>query len=136
MSFEIRNARHAFRAAGENDTRTTKDDLFCRQNDRAQARTARLINCECWHTLRRAGAIRNLSRDIWTTARLPRTAPDRVLNLIGRHAGAAQTLLCYHHAEIGRGPRRERAAKTANRRAHRADEIDVFHRVGKFLAIN
>src|SRR2546429_9396346 len=85
---EVRNARHAFRAACHYDAGATERDLFCGPDNRAQPGSAGLIHSERRHPFRDAGPECNLASHVRTAAGLPRAPPDPNLDLIRAETGA------------------------------------------------
>src|SRR5258706_15883890 len=108
---KVRNARHAFRSASQDNVRAAQHDLFSSKNDRAESGPAGLVHGKRRHAIGHSGAKSNLSRDVRTAAGLTSTAPDRIVDLVGSNLSAPQTFRRHHGPQIRRGPTLQRSTK-------------------------
>src|SRR5689334_24182168 len=97
------------------------------EDDGFQTRAARLVDRKRRHGFGNACAKSDLARDVWTTTGLARATPDRVVDFVCGHVGAAQSFLRDRDAHVRRAPRLQRAAEFADGCSYRACEINVLH---------
>ena len=115
--------RHRLGATREYTLQITDSNLLKAQRDTLDARSACLVHRVGWHFLGNTAANGNLTRRIWSAARLTSVAEDRLFHLLRLNPGALDSRLGRDHSHARGGLRSKCAAKLPNRRANRRHDV-------------
>ncbi len=110
---------HALLAAGDHRVGVTAADRLHRQMHRLQTGAAHFVDGQRRRRKRQPGVQRGLARRILPAAGGQHLAEDHFIDLLRRHAALRQQPLHRRRAQFHRRQRRQRAVKTADRRARR-----------------
>src|SRR6266850_2264730 len=123
----MRREAHRLLAARDDDVGIAVRDRLRAEHRRFQSRAAHLVDGHRGNHVRQPGLDRGLARAVLADAGGQHLAHDHLGNLLGLHARALEHVLDYQRAKLRGGRLRQRATELADRGAHCADDIDLFH---------
>ena len=121
----MRRLAHGFLAARDHDFGIAVEDGLIAERDRAQARTAQLVNAPGWALDRNASGDRGLPRRILSLTRGQDLTHDHLGHLRRVHAGALERLLDRDLAQFMRRQARKGPVESTDRRPRGADDDDI-----------
>ncbi|MNJ53374.1 hypothetical protein D3C77_487590 [compost metagenome] len=121
---QVRRVAHAFLATGHHHFGAAGRQQVVAEHGRLQARTAHLVDRGASHAQRQAGAERGLTRRGLALAGLQHVAHDDFVDLFRLDAGAFDSGLDGHRAQLMRGQAGQAAKHAAHGRAGDGNDND------------